>query len=66
MVTVKVRCTGYEYFSALNSKSLCAVVHLSAHELLRCREAEDRQLFILKSVSKITIMQNDIWVIFKI
>lgn len=46
-----LNCTGpvvilVLYFSALNSKSLCAAVFLSAHELLRCREEEDKQLFI--------------------
>lgn len=35
----------YVYLSALNSKSLCAAVLLSAHELLQCREAEEKTTF---------------------
>lgn len=46
-VSVSVSVCVPDNFSALNSKSLCAVVSLSAHELLRCREAEDKQLFAL-------------------
>lgn len=32
---------GWLFLAARNSKSLCAVVSLSAHELLQCREAVD-------------------------